>query len=205
MKMNLERRTYDIDGYKIELRTDGRPMIKGHAAVFNQVSDRGGWFLEKIAPGAFADSLKADDVRATFNHDPNIVLGRNKAGTLRLSEDTKGLFAEIDPPETQQAKDLLISIERGDISQMSFAFETLGETWEGEQEPRLRTLTKVRLYDVSAVTYPFYEGTDVAVRSYDNWRAAQEPGTPEHPWRRELLRRRIRIFDMAVGKFSQGG
>ena len=111
MTMNqIEKRTYDVDGYNIELRTDGRPMIKGHAAVFNQVSDRGGWFLEKIAPGAFAESLKSDDVRATFNHDPNIVLGRNKAGTLRLLEDARGLFAEIDPPETQQAKDLLISM-----------------------------------------------------------------------------------------------
>jgi uncharacterized protein len=175
----------------------GEPArLTGHAAVFNQVAS-GGWFQEKIAPGAFADSLKSDDVRALWNHNPDMVLGRNKAGTLKLYEDEKGLVSEITPPDTQFARDLLVSIERGDITQMSFAFQTITEAWEkgDEGQPDLRTLVKVKLYDVSPVTYPFYDGTDVAVRSHDQWRSVSEPV----PWRRELLRRRIKIFDMAAG------
>lgn len=193
-----QREVRTISG--VELRVDGdTPKIIGHAAVFNQVGE-GGWFREQIRPGAFAESIPVDDIRALFNHNPDFVLGRNKAGTLALREDEVGLVSEITPPDTQQARDLIISIKRGDITQMSFAFETLAEEWlKGEgNEPDLRTLVKVRLYDVSPVTYPFYEGTDVAVRSHDQWRTAG--GFPEaKPWRRELLRRRIRIFDMAAG------
>jgi hypothetical protein len=192
-----EVRTIHVPEFRVS-REGKEARLVGHAAVFNQVGD-GGWFREQIRPGAFAESIPNDDVRALFNHDPNFVLGRNKAGTLKLSEDDVGLVSEITPPDTQQARDLLVSIERGDITQMSFAFETLVEEWvKGEgKEPDLRTLVKVRLYDVSPVTYPFYDGTDIAVRSHDQWRDVS--GLPKAPWRRELLRRRIRIFDMAAG------
>jgi hypothetical protein len=192
-----EVRTVHVPEFRVARGEDGEAArLIGHAAVFNQVAS-GGWFREKIAPGAFADSLQTDDVRALFNHNPDYVLGRNKSGTLKLAEDETGLVSEITPPDTQQARDLLVSIERGDITQMSFAFQTITETWEKGDggEADLRTLVKVKLYDVSPVTYPFYDGTDVAVRSHDQWRSASEPV----PWRRELLRRRIKIFDMAAG------
>jgi hypothetical protein len=190
-----EVRTIQVPDFRIARAEGKEARLVGHAAVFEQVGE-GGWFREKIRAGAFADSVKADDVRALFNHNPDFVLGRNKAGTLALSEDETGLLSEITPPDTQQARDLLVSIERGDITQMSFAFETLAEEWEkGEgNDPDLRTLVRVRLYDVSPVTYPFYEGTDIAVRSHDQWRTA----AGDTPWRRELLRRRIRIFDMTA-------
>jgi len=192
-----EVRTVQVPEFRVLKAENGEAArLTGHAAVFNQVAS-GGWFNEKIAPGAFADSLKSDDVRALWNHNPDMVLGRNKAGTLKLYEDEKGLVSEITPPDTQFARDLLVSIERGDITQMSFAFQTITEAWEkgDEGQPDLRTLVKVKLYDVSPVTYPFYDGTDVAVRSHDQWRSVSEPV----PWRRELLRRRIKIFDMAAG------
>jgi hypothetical protein len=159
-----------------------RKMI-GHAAVFGEPADIGGYFREQIAPGAFTDSITADDIRALFNHDPNFVLGRNTAGTLTLAEDQDGLAVEIDPPDTQIARDLAVSVDRGDVSQMSFAFQVLAEEWvKGEdKELDLRTITKVRLYDVSPVTFPAYEGTDIALRSRDAWAQAHAPTAPPTP------------------------
>ena len=108
----------------VEARAQGEavPMIVGYAATFNQSAEIGGYFTEVIAPGAFADAIAKDDVRAVFNHDENLVLGRTKSGTLRLFEDAIGLRYEIDPPDTQTARDLIESMRRGDISQSSFAF-----------------------------------------------------------------------------------
>ena len=177
--------------FKFELETredeDGNSKIRGHAAVFNEEADIWG-FREKVAPGAFKDSIKVDDVRALFNHDPNFVLGRNTAGTLTLKEDKQGLAIEIDPPDTQFARDLQVSIRRGDISQMSFGFNVLEEEWkDGGDDPDLRTLNKVRLFDVSPVTFPAYEGTDVAVRSHEEWQKQNKP----KPWKSKILRKRL--------------
>ena len=171
---NREYRTFDA-ALKLEIREEGKPeMITGHAAVFNTIGD-GGWFREKVAPGAFLNSIQGDDIRALFNHDPNFVLGRNKAGTLQLREDEKGLYIEILPPDTQLARDLRVSIGRGDITQMSFGFEIIKESRQvGEgKEPSLFTLEEVRLWDVSPVTFPFYKETDVSVHSREAWAGAQ--------------------------------
>lgn len=151
-----------------ELRaTDGdKPKIVGHAALFNTWSGPMCGFKERIAPGAFKKSIKEDDVRALFNHDPNQILGRNTSGTLELREDKMGLDIEIDPPDTQLGRDLIVSIERGDVSQQSFAFSVVDEEWvypKDKTKPAERTLKEVRLYDVSPVTYPAYEDTDVTV------------------------------------------
>jgi len=158
---------------------EDRKMI-GHAAVFNQVTDIGGWFRERVMPGAFTDSIQADDIRALFNHNPDYVLGRNTAKTLTLSEDADGLKTVIDPPDTQFARDLAVSIGRGDITQMSFAFQVLEEEWtRGEKEQLdLRSIKKVRLFDVSPVTFPAYEGTDIALRSHKAWAESQPQVTP---------------------------
>jgi len=167
----LERRTVNLSELRITRQTDEEKpvrMIEGHAAVFNQWSEElGGWFpfREKVLPGAFADTIKTDDIRALFNHDANYVLGRNKAGTLFLEEDDTGLKVRILPPDTQWAKDLLVSIERGDVSQMSFGFTVLSDRWGTEEGADVRELVKVRLYDVSPVTFPAYPQTDVGVRS----------------------------------------
>lgn len=157
-----------------------RKMI-GHAAVFNQEADIGGWFRELVEPGAFKASIKHDDVRALFNHDENYILGRNKSGTLKLSEDETGLKVSIDPPDTQYARDLAVSIERGDISQMSFAFQVQEEEWvRGEgKDLDIRKIKKVRLFDVSPVTFPAYDGTDIAMRSHEAWKKEQQKPEPE--------------------------
>lgn len=164
---------FDVE-HREDYEGDGSGKLVGHAAVFDAPTEIAGAFQERIDPGAFADSIKEDDIRALFNHDPNYVLGRNTAGTLLLKEDKKGLHIEVDPPETQWAKDLMTSIKRNDIDQMSFGFQVIKEEWtagdKGEQD--MRTLKKVRLFDVSPVTFPAYEGTDVAVRSHDSWQKA---------------------------------
>lgn len=171
---NKETRSFE---FRVERQgEDESPVITGHAAVFNEEAVIGGMFREKIETGAFTESIKSDDVRALFNHSPDFVLGRNKAGTLELSEDEKGLAIRITPPDTQFANDLVKSIDRGDISQMSFGFRIEEEEWTEDSSDGkldLRTLKKVRLFDVSPVTYPAYEGTDVAVRSHDEWKNKQ--------------------------------
>lgn len=175
----LERRNVVVDKLEVRAATAEAPAtISGHAAVFNSAAEIGS-FREQIMPGAFKASIGADDVRALFNHDPNYVLGRNTAGTLRMSEDDIGLAIEVDPPDTQWARDLMVSITRGDISQMSFGFCALDETWDySEDGSATRTLNKVQLFDVSPVTYPAYADTDVAVRSFNEFREAHPPANP---------------------------
>jgi hypothetical protein len=142
----------------------GRAKIAGHAAVFNSLSEELWGFLEKIAPGAFAPALGKSDIRALLNHDPNFVLGRTKNGTLRVREDETGLAVEIEPPETRWADDLLVSINRGDISQMSFAFRVGEESWETVDGTDIRTILSFdEIFDVSPVTYPAYPDTDVSL------------------------------------------
>jgi HK97 family phage prohead protease len=155
----------------LEIRkAGGAPStISGYAAMFNEATVIAGMFREQIAPGAFADAVKSDDVRALYNHDPNIVLGRTKSGTLTLREDEKGLFYEVVPPNTQAANDLLESIKRGDIDGSSFGFTVDEESWDqperGTRDLPLRTIRKASLFDVSPVAFPAYEATSVSARS----------------------------------------
>ena len=192
--MKQERRTLHSE-FRVEQREDGKKLIRGHAAVFNSETDLG-WFRERIAPGAFSESIGKDDVRALFNHDENFILGRNKAGTLTMREDEQGLYVEIDPPDTQVARDLVTSIERGDISQMSFGFQTIKDSWETEENAAkdLRTLEKVKLWDVSPVTFPAYQETDVAVRCHDCWSQSQARPLKYKPFKTALLRRRLALI-----------
>ncbi len=166
----------EFRSFPFEIRAEGEgkeSRIIGHAAIFNTFTDI--WdFREQVAPGAFRKSISEDDVRALFNHDPNHVLGRNRAGTLKLAEDEKGLAIEIIPPDTQFARDLIVSLKRGDITQMSFGFQVLKDEWNQEAKPMERTLKEVKLFDVSPVTFPAYPETDVTARNY-----RPEPPKPE--------------------------
>ena len=167
-----ECRIFDMDEMRLvdpEGGAAGLPRIVGHAAVFNSLSENLGGFREIIAPGAFSDVIRTDDVRALFNHDPNMILGRNKAKpepTMMLEEDATGLRMEIHPPETSYARDLVASMKRGDVSQSSFQFTTLDDKWETRDGIMVRTVLKVkRLWDVSPVTFPAYPEADSGVRS----------------------------------------
>ena len=159
--------------------SDGGTCIEGHAAVFDSWSETLGGifpFKEKVRKGAFAESIGNDDIRALFNHDPNYVLGRNRAGTLELEEDDVGLRVRITPPDTSWARDITTSIRRGDISQMSIGFVVEDDEWSSKDGIDTRELKKVRLFDVSPVTFPAYTATDVGVRAmqeYDVYKTEQ--------------------------------
>ncbi len=188
----IERRVFSMDQLMVERRVETAPRIVGHASVFGQEADIGGWFREKVAAGAFRRALAEDDVRALFNHDPNIVLGRNRAGTLKLTEDEVGLAYDISPPDTLAARDLLTSIERGDVSQSSFGFRVLREEWDDRSDPPLRTILEVELFDVSPVTFPAYPTTDVAVRSLEAWR--KDHVIPNSDWRVRLALKELALL-----------
>lgn len=173
-----ERRIALTPELRVDRSTEGKPKIIGHAAVFNRMSEDLGWFREKVAPGAFSAGLAGADVRALFNHDPNIVLGRTRAKTLTVQEDAVGLLVEITPPDTQGARDVLAMIERGDVSQMSFGFITQRDEWDKTTDPPTRTLLQVELFDVSPVTFPAYPDTDVAVRSLEAWKKQNQRSRP---------------------------
>lgn len=187
----MERRTVLIDGFTIEERGEKKKRtIVGHAAVFDKI-DGPGWFRERIEPGAFAETIRKDDIRSLFNHDPNFVLGRNLAGTLALKEDDTGLRMEITPPDTTAGKDVTAMIERGDVSQASFSFRTLEDRWETVNEEEVRVLVRVRLFDVGPVTFPFYSDTDVALRSREKLEEERERTKAET--KRNLNQRRRRL------------
>jgi HK97 family phage prohead protease len=154
MSDNRERRSAPI-----ELRAQGR-RLTGYCAVF-KVPAKIGTFTEIIKPGAFRNSLSRD-ILALQDHDPSKVLGRTKSGSLRLSEDTRGLQFDLDLPETQAGRDVLALAERGDIGGMSFGFEAIDEHWTNE----IRELRAIRLHEISVVSaWPAYAETVVAVRA----------------------------------------
>lgn len=151
--------TFERRASPIELRAKGR-RLEGYAALFNTEA-RIGPFTETIRAGAFAGSLAAD-VLALVDHDPSRVLARTKSGTLRLSEDTRGLAFDLDIPDTGAGRDVLALAERGDLGGMSFGFSATEELWEGEK----RELRAVTLHEISVVAaWPAYQGTSVDARS----------------------------------------
>lgn len=146
--------------------------ISGYAAVFNQETVIGAGmfgFREQIAQGAFDEAIKQDDVRALFNHDPNILLGRTASGTLTLASDKRGLKYTVDLPDTVAARDVRELVRRGDVSGSSFGFIVQEDKWKdppaNSRELPLRTILKASLFDVSPVTYPAYPQTSVSARS----------------------------------------
>lgn len=156
----IERRYFTET--ELRVKDEESNTITGYAAVFNSWSEDLGFFKEQIAPGAFNATIKNGDVRGLINHDPSLIIGRTKNGTLRLWEDDKGLGYENDLPDTSYAKDLRESIKRKDITQNSFGFQTIKDEWS--EDGRKRTLHEVRLFDISPVTFPAYKQTNVKLR-----------------------------------------
>jgi hypothetical protein len=153
----------------IELRQDDgkAPCIAGYAAVFQpcRSEDLGG-FVEQIDEHAFDEALDGD-VRCLFNHDANMILGRTKSGTLKLSVDSKGLRYAVDAPDTQAGRDAVTSIKRGDVDGSSFGFICQRDSWEADHESgaMVRTILKASVFDVSPVVFPAYPDTSSALRS----------------------------------------
>ncbi len=157
---------------------DGPAVIRGKGAVYNTETVIGGWFRERIAPGAFASAIgPTSDVRALFNHDPSRVLGRSTNGTLRLEDSADALDYEIDiNPNDPEACATAAKIARGDVSGSSFGFTVAvgGDEWDDSEADKLplRTIRSIReLFDVGPVTYPAY--AEATSEARDRARALQ--------------------------------
>lgn len=152
----MERR-----GAAAGVTTNGR-ILSGYAATFNDPTAIGG-FSERIAPGAFRASLATGrDVLALLDHRPDVLLGRTRSGSLKLSEDAKGLRFELQLPDTAAARDVIALAERGDLGGMSFGFVATDEAWTGNT----RELRSIELHEVSIVqSWPAYQSTEINLRS----------------------------------------
>ena len=168
---------------RMEMSTDRK--LRGTAIVFNSLSVNLGGFREIITPDAVERTLREGlDVRALVDHDTGKVIGRVKAGTLALRKDRHGLRVEIDPPNTSYARDLMESVERGDISGMSFGFRVPpgGDEWRDEDGGMVRYVRDMTVSEVSVVSFPAYEQTDVnvALRSMQQFQQAHAGSRLEH-------------------------
>jgi HK97 family phage prohead protease len=162
-----EHRSFQITDVEIETReAEAGPRITGYASVWDVLSEQIFGFRENFVKGAFRKTIKEGDIRALFNHNPDLILGRTKNKTLALREDQHGLHFDNTPPPTTYANDLLISIRRGDVDQVSIGFEKVKDKWDMDDEGIItRTVSEAKLYDVSPVAFAAYTQTDVQVRS----------------------------------------
>ncbi len=148
-----------------EIRAEGETIrVSGYAAVFNQPVDIGGMFMEVITPGAFTEAVTRDDVVFLINHE-GLPLARTRSGTLKLIEDAHGLKIETElDPTDPDVQSIVPKMRRGDLDKMSFAFWPDVQEWDDTKDPPTRTIKKARLYDVSIVTTPAYDGTEIGLR-----------------------------------------
>lgn len=159
--------------------SDDKRTLHGYAAVFNSDTDIGGWWIERVAPGAFADTI-GGDIRALVDHDWGRIIGRTKSGTLRLTEDARGLKVEVDVPNTSDGNDLWELVERGDISGMSFGFRVTKQSWDETGDTPIRTIETVELFEVSAVAFPAYDDTSIGKRDLEAARAEADQARPDN-------------------------
>ena len=190
MDTSIERRYTPHDVAEIRIQTKGGKATKlvGYFAKFGKRSGNLGGFVEIIERGFFKDALEGSDIVDLFNHDPNYVLGRESAGTLKVWEDKIGLRYECKIPDTQTIRDLVLSpIERGDIKGNSFGFRVKpnGDDWgEDENGLAIRTLRAggcAEIIDGSQVTFPAYPDTQVALRSLEEHKESIKPENDSEP------------------------
>lgn len=163
----MEKRQLRSIPTKFETREDGEnPTIEGYFAVFNSNYEIAPGMSESIAPGAFSRTL-ANDVRALINHDTTLVLGRTKANTLELREDSHGLWGKISiNPNDRDAMNLYERVKRGDVDQCSFGFDLKEQDTEIRDDGAVHwTIKDLDLFEVSCCTFPAYEQTNISARS----------------------------------------
>lgn len=177
---NFEIRSKGEDGL-------GPTILRGYAAKFGVVYDLG-WFTEEISRESLNES-DMSDVRALLNHDPNQILGRTSASTVRVGTDNIGLWYEVELPNSPNGENVRVAVERGDISQSSWGFRIrtddtgrrIGDKWEMRGNKEHRIITDIsRVFDVSPVTFPANPDTSVAKRSKDEWSEEAMQSNKEH-------------------------
>ena len=176
----------------VEVRAEADSLtVEGYAAVFNEPTDIGGYFREQIAPGAFKDAIGRDDVVFLINHD-GLPLARTRSGTLELTEDERGLkMRSVLDPEDPDVRAIAGKMKRGDLDKMSFAFYPEVEEWDETGDVPLRTIRQAALYDVSIVTTPAYDGTEIGLRSLKAFREQQAQRNSS--FARERIRMKMRL------------
>ncbi len=163
--------------------------LVGYGIVFNMRSENMGGFKEVILPSAVDRTIReGTDVRSYINHDPNRIIGRKNAGTLTMKKDSRGLRVEIHPPDTSYARDLIASVQRGDVNGMSFRFRALTDDWRMEDGMPLREVSDMVFAEVGPVSEPAYPDTTFAKRSLDLFQESQLPGRGP-----EWFQRRLRL------------
>lgn len=191
--MDRERRLLETDNCELRVAEGGKsPHITGYAIRYNVKSRKMFFGREVIVPGAFKSSLKGDgDILATVDHENSKILGRRSAGTLTLKDDSKGLYVDIDAPNTTASRDVQESIKRGDVQGMSFEFRVMpnGDRWESEDGEDVRYVHNAELFQVGPVTDPAYLQTnaEVAMRSHAAWKKSQPVTTGDLRRRLDLL------------------
>ncbi len=173
--------------YETREEPDGQKIIAGYFVVFDSETELWPGAYESIAQEAF-DGMLNGDIRALTNHDTTLVLGRNKAGTLKLTKDSRGLWGEITINEKDMdAVNLYERVKRGDVDQCSFGFDILDEEMEWRDDNTVKwTIRKVDLHEVSVCTFPAYEDTGVQARhrEIDQHRERQA-----QKWKRDMTSR----------------
>lgn len=192
--MEMQRRMLPM-GTSFETREDGDNLtIEGYFAVFNSIYDMGNGMTESIAPGAF-DGTISDDVRALVNHDSTLVLGRTSAHTLEIRQDEHGLWGKVTiNPNDGDAMNLYARVKRGDVNQCSFGFDILDEETEYRSEGEVHwTIKAVKLYEISAVTFPAYQETAISARQHDleeiKKREAEAKAEKSRSWKEKMIKR----------------
>lgn len=205
---HCERRTLDtaIADVGLEERDGGLANIRGYAAMFYDGTPRTefvfGQFRERVLPGAFDRAIReGQDVRALFNHNPDQVLGRLSAKTLKLLQDDRGLRYSIDTPNTTVGRDLVENLRRGDVTGSSFAFSVRSENWKyDEGETIVRELVDLDLFDVGPVTFPAYAATEAGLRSLGaalaEWEKQHGPLITPVGAARDLLARALDLAEL---------
>jgi len=169
MIMNREVRQARCQATQFRAAEDnGEKYIEGYFAVFGSIYELWPGATESIDPHAFDDTL-SDDIRALIDHETRLVLGRTKSNTLELKVDSRGLWGKIRLNQNDSdAMNLYARVERGDVDQCSFGFDILEEDTEYRDDGSVHwTIKKVKLYEVSCVTFPAYKDTSISARKKD--------------------------------------
>lgn len=204
MSKKIERRILKVS-FRATKKDDGSTMFTGTPIVYGKDSEDMG-FIERVATGAAKNALKTSDPRALYGHnsDSLLPLGRLSAGTLRAVDTKAGVEIEVDPPDTQFARDLAVSIERKDIQDMSFGFSVKDDIWETKDGKDYRTITKIdELFDFSFVAFPAYPDTTVALRSMAEYRKAGGAIAPDDDVTVEDENIEIDLLTSSVGGYTK--
>ncbi len=180
-------RTARIDNRAVTRNEDGSIGFKGEAIVFDTPTWIGStrWgFWEEIAPVAVTKTLREADVRFVLNHDPNFLLARSSADTLRLAATAGGVQVDADMAPVSYAQDVAILLDRKELREMSFSFEPLAWEYEERDGEDFYRITELTLYDVSVVTWPAYTSTSAGLRSVAFDALCRAAGLDAHAERR---------------------